>query len=128
MSCRSVLGLPDRRPTFRVPLETELGITCADPRGGGWFGRMTEQSPLTGYEDASFTRFKVYEIQSQRQEVYCAYLDHTRLFSLLGCARSKPQICHSSVESEIFSRDPGLPSGWITSSPTLGVRLGNIIQ
>ena len=26
------------------------GITCADPRGGGWFGRMTEQSPLTGYE------------------------------------------------------------------------------
>ena len=24
--------------------------TCADPRNGSWFGRMAEQSPMTGYE------------------------------------------------------------------------------
>ena len=45
MSCRNLLGLPDRRPTFPDGLEAELGITCSDPRGGGWFGRMVEQSP-----------------------------------------------------------------------------------
>ena len=31
-------------------------------------------------------------IQNQRQEVYCAYLDHTRLFPSCGYARSKPQV------------------------------------
>ena len=50
MSCRNLLGLPDRRPTFADRLETELGKTCDDPRSGGSFGRLTEQFPLTGYE------------------------------------------------------------------------------
>ena len=30
-------------------------------------------------------------IHNQRQEVFCGYSDHTRLFSFRGCARSKPQ-------------------------------------
>ena len=30
-------------------------------------------------------------IQKQRQDLYCAHLDRTRLFPLRGCARSKPQ-------------------------------------
>ena len=41
------LGQPDRRPTFPDRLETEPGIPCIDPGGGGWFGRLAEQSPLT---------------------------------------------------------------------------------
>ena len=46
---------------------------------------------------ANFDDFKMLhlqatcETQNQRQEVYCAYLDHTRLFPFRGCARSKPQ-------------------------------------
>ena len=46
---------------------------------------------------ANFDDFKMLhlqatcETQNQRQEVYCAYLDDTRLFPFRGCARSKPQ-------------------------------------
>ena len=43
------------------------------------------------------------EIQLQRQEVYCAYLHHTRLSQFRGCARSKPAVSHSSAESEIVT-------------------------
>ena len=50
MSCRNLLGLPDRRPTFPDRLETEPSTPCIDPGGGGWFGRVAEQSPLTSYE------------------------------------------------------------------------------
>ena len=50
MSCRNLLSLPDRQPTFPDRLETERGIPCSDPSGGAWFGRTAEQSPLTGYE------------------------------------------------------------------------------
>ena len=49
MYCRNLLGLPDRRSSFSDGLETESGIHCNDPGGGGWFGRMAEQSPLTGH-------------------------------------------------------------------------------
>ncbi len=49
MPCRNLLGLLDRRRTFLGRLDTELGRTCADPRGCGWFGRATEQSPLALY-------------------------------------------------------------------------------
>ena len=47
MSCRNLLGLPERRSSYPDGLETESGIPCIDPRGGGWFGRLAEQSPLT---------------------------------------------------------------------------------
>ena len=43
MSCGNLLVLPDRHLTSPDRLETESGVTCADPRGGGWFGRRTEQ-------------------------------------------------------------------------------------
>ena len=50
MSCRNLLGLPLRHSTFPDPMETEPGIPCIDPSGGGWFGPVAEQSPLTGHE------------------------------------------------------------------------------
>ena len=50
MSCRNLLGLPQRRSTFPDGLETESGIPCTDPSGGGWFVRVAQQSPLTGHE------------------------------------------------------------------------------
>ena len=46
MSCRNLLGMPERRSVFPDGPETESGITCIDPGGGGWFGRMAEQLPL----------------------------------------------------------------------------------
>ena len=50
VSCRNLLGLPERSSTFPDGLETESGVPCIDPRDGGSFGRMAEQSPLTGDE------------------------------------------------------------------------------
>ena len=47
MSCRNLLGLPERRSTLPDGLETESEIHCNDPGGGVWFGRRAEQSPLT---------------------------------------------------------------------------------
>ena len=64
MSCRNLLGLPGRRSTFPDGLETESGIPCIDPRGGGWFGRMAEQSPVTGYEPKNLI-----EISSQHTPI-----------------------------------------------------------
>ena len=64
MSCRNLLGLPDRRSTFSDGLETEPGIHCNDPGGGGWFGRMAEQSPLTGFEPKNLI-----EISSQHTPI-----------------------------------------------------------
>ena len=64
MSCRNLLGLPDRQPTFPDRLETEPGIPFIDPGGGGWFGRVAEQSPLTGYE-----RNNLIEISSQHTPI-----------------------------------------------------------
>ena len=34
-----------------------------------------------------------------------AYLEHKHLFTISGCARSEPQVSHSSSESEIISSD-----------------------
>ena len=45
--------LAQRRSAFPDRLETERGISCIDPGGGGWFGRVAEQSPFTGYEPNS---------------------------------------------------------------------------
>ena len=45
MSCRNLLGLPQRRSTFPDRLETESGIPCIDSGGGGF--RVAEHSPLT---------------------------------------------------------------------------------
>ena len=53
MSHRNLLGLLANPPRFLTLLETELGANCADPRGGSRFGRMAEQSPLTGCEPDS---------------------------------------------------------------------------
>ena len=47
MSCCNLKGPPERRSTFPDRLETESGIPCIDPGGGGWFGGVAEQSPLT---------------------------------------------------------------------------------
>ena len=54
---RNVLGVPDPFPPFlstppftQPSLQTGIGLTCADPRGGPLFGRMAEQSRLTSYE------------------------------------------------------------------------------
>ena len=49
---RDLLG-PCNPPHFPDVLVTELGANCADPRGGSWFGRIAEQSPLTSYEPNS---------------------------------------------------------------------------
>ena len=67
------------------------------------------------------------EIQNQCQKVYCAYLDHTRLFHVGGCARSKPQFLTSMQSLKIFARRK-FTYGWITSSSVWSVCLGNIIQ
>ena len=45
MSCRNLLGLPDRDSSFPDRLETESGIPCIEPGGDGWFGRMAEPRP-----------------------------------------------------------------------------------
>ena len=42
------------------------------------------------------------QIQTQRQEVYCAYLDHTRLFQFPGCVRSKPQFLTAAQSLKKF--------------------------
>ena len=47
MSHRNIFGLPDIPPRFPDLLVTESGANFADPRGGTWFGRRAEQSPLT---------------------------------------------------------------------------------
>ena len=47
---RTLLDVPDPPPRFPTTLFTESGTTCADPRSGSLFGRMTEQSSITGYE------------------------------------------------------------------------------
>ena len=48
MSCRNLLGLPERGPVIPDRLEEESAIPCIDPGGGGgWFGRMAAQSPFT---------------------------------------------------------------------------------
>ena len=44
------------------------------------------------------------EIQNQRQEVCCAYLDHT----LVPICKKQTAVSHSSAESEIVSLDAGL--------------------
>ena len=46
MSCRNLLGLPERRPIIPEGQEKESGIPCIDPGGGGWFGRVAAQSPF----------------------------------------------------------------------------------
>ena len=46
MSCRILLGLPERRPIIPEGQEKESGIPCIDPGGGGWFGRVAAQSPF----------------------------------------------------------------------------------
>ena len=42
------------------------------------------------------------KVQNQRQEVYCAYLGHTRLFQFRGCARSKPQFLTAVQSLQLF--------------------------
>ena len=64
MSCRNLLGVPERRSTFPDGLEKESGIPCIDPGGGGWFDRLVDQSPLTGYEPKNLI-----EISSQHTPI-----------------------------------------------------------
>ena len=72
MSCRNLLGLLDRRSTFLDGLETEWEITFIDPSGGGWFGRMAGQSPLTGYEANNLI-----EISSQHTPINFHFRRHS---------------------------------------------------
>ena len=51
MSGRNLLGVRERHSILPDGLETESGIHCGDLGGGGLFGRMTEQSPLTQEEN-----------------------------------------------------------------------------
>ena len=46
------------------------------------------------------------EIQNQRQEFYCACVDHTRLFPWI--CKKQTAVSQSSAESEIISLDAGL--------------------
>ena len=46
------------------------------------------------------------EIQNQRQEFYCACVDHTRLFPWI--CKKQSAVSHSRAESEIISLDAGL--------------------
>ena len=43
-------ALLDHLLAFTATLVTESGETCADPRSGSLFGRMADQSPITGFE------------------------------------------------------------------------------
>ena len=47
---RNLSGLLDHLLAFPATLVTESGETCADPRSGSLFGRMADQSPITGFE------------------------------------------------------------------------------
>ena len=47
---RNLLGVSYPPSRFPTTLISESGTTCADPRNGSWFGRMAEQSSLTGSE------------------------------------------------------------------------------
>ena len=60
-------------------------------------GNGVGESKLGGFQDMLHSQVTC-GIQNQRQEVCCAYLDHTRLFPSRGCARSKPQFL-TAVES-----------------------------
>ena len=56
------------------------------------------------------------EIQNKRQEGYCAYLDHMRVFEFHGCAKSKPQFL-----TQVYT--------WMVCQLfNLGVCAGNVIQ
>ena len=61
--CLSAASFAKITPSSQVPSQSpacqstslsywrrKLGANCTDPRSGSWFGRMAEQSPLTGYE------------------------------------------------------------------------------
>ena len=66
MSDRNLLGLLANPPRFPSKKKTELGANCADPRGGSWFGRMAEQSPLTdqrGGWSSHWRRTRVVQVQ-----------------------------------------------------------------
>ena len=53
MSHRNLLDLPDNPPRFPVVLETDQVRTAPIPRDDSLFGRMAEQSSLTGCEPNS---------------------------------------------------------------------------
>ena len=61
-------------------LETESGIPCIDPGGGGWFGRTAEQSPLTGYEPKNLieisSQHTPINFPSRRNSFNCGKLQH----------------------------------------------------
>ena len=49
-----------------------------------------QSSHVVNQVDFKMLRLQVTcETQNQRHDVYCAYLDHTRLFQFRGCAKSK---------------------------------------
>ena len=73
-----------------------------------------EDCKLGLFQDASFAG-DLRDLKIQRQEVYCACLDPTRLFQLRGCARSKPQFL-TAVQSLNFSPGAGLR---VDGSPAL---------
>ena len=85
MSRRNLLGLPERRPTLPHGLGTTgSGIPCIDPGGGGWFGRMAEQSPLAGYEPKN-----PIEISSQHTSINVPFL-HGETISIPSSATCPP--------------------------------------
>ena len=64
----------------------------------------------------------------KRQEVYCAYSDHTRLFQYYGCARSKPQFLTAVQSLKLCRLTQALRMNGFTSSSICRTCLGNFIR
>ena len=55
----NLLGLHDHPPAPSASPVTESGKTCADLRSASLFGRMAEQSPITGYEPKDLVEISI---------------------------------------------------------------------
>ena len=99
MSCRNLLGLLELRSSFVHRLETESGIPCIDPSGCGGFGRMADQSPLTGcdpknlvvipsqqHADQLSFQEKQFQYRLQRRAHLCRFWCHRHP----GCGNAPP--------------------------------------
>ena len=86
---------------------------------------------LGSFQHASFAR-DLRDPKSTSGGVYCAYLDHIRLFPFFGRVRSKPQILTAVQNLKLFRLT--LVHAWTVyftygwNSAILGMCLGNIIK
>ena len=101
MSCRIFLGLLELCFFLLFPdwLETESSIPCVDPSGCGGFGRMADQSPLTGCEPRNLVEIpsqqhadelsfqeKQFRCRLQRRAHLCRFWCHRHP----GCGNAPP--------------------------------------